>query len=644
MVAVTLPDGSIRSYEQKTSGTDIARDISTHLEKAALAIKVNGVLYDLTHVVERDCSIEIITLKQETGVELDLVRHDTAHIMAQAVQELFPKIKVTIGPTIKDGFYYDFSRDHILSEEDFPAIEKRMQEIIQQNLDITREEWSRDEAIAYFTKIGENYKVEIIKDIPAHEPLTIYRQGTWLDLCRGPHAPSTGKAPTAFKLLKIAGAYWRGDSKNEMLQRIYATSWRDKKELKAYLNMIEEAEKRDHRRLGKEMDLFHFQEEARGQVFWHANGWSIYTALQTYLRRKQRKAGYLEVNTPQIVDRKLWEASGHWEKYQENMFIVEVDEEHAREKAINALKPMNCPCHVQIFNKKLKSYRELPLRIAEFGACTRYEPSGALHGLMRVRGFVQDDGHIFCTEEQIESETKEFIAFLFNVYQSLGFDKFKIKFSDRPKVRTGTDETWDRAEHALRTATIAAGYEFELNPGEGAFYGPKLEFVLTDSIGRDWQCGTLQVDFILPERLNASYIGSDSKKHTPIILHRATLGSFERFIGIMIENHAGKLPLWLAPQQAVICTITDESTEYAQKVHRLLEQKDLRVSLDTRNEKINYKVREHSLAKTQLILAVGQREREENTISLRRLGEKGQKILSLEQAIDMIVQESQPPE
>jgi threonyl-tRNA synthetase len=575
----------------------------------------------------------------------ELVRHDLAHIMARAVQEIWPDTKVTIGPVIKDGWYYDFDRKEPFTPEDLGAIEKKMKEIINKRDAVRTEVWDRDRAIKHYEDLNEPYKVELINAIPGDEPLRMYWHGDWQDLCRGPHLQHTGQVPgDAFKLMSIAGAYWRGDSDRAMLQRIYGVAFTGKEKLRAHLNMLEEAAKRDHRKLGREMDLFHMQEEAPGQIFWHPNGWSIYTQLQDYMRRQQRKGGYVEVNTPQVVDRKLWEDSGHWEKYQDHMFIVEVDEEHAREKSVNALKPMNCPCHVQIFNQGLKSYRDLPLRMAEFGSCNRYEPSGALHGIMRVRGFTQDDGHIFCAEDQIEAETAKFIAFLSEIYRDLGFENFKVKFSDRPEKRSGSDEVWDKAEAALLSATRAAGIEPELNPGEGAFYGPKLEFVLTDAIGRDWQCGTHQVDFVLPERLDATYIGADGGKHRPVMLHRATLGSFERFIGILIEEHAGKLPFWLAPRQVVVASITSEADDYVAEVVETLKAAGVRAEADMRNEKINYKVREHSVGKVPVILAVGAREVEERTVSVRRLGQKQTSVQPLDTLTAELAQDATPPD
>ena len=643
-ISLTLPDGNSRDYAAGITAAEVAADISTSLAKKAISATVNGAHYDLAWPIEANADIAIHTLKDEDQAN-ELIRHDFAHVMARAVQELWPDVKVTIGPVIDNGWYYDFDREESFTPEDLGAIEKKMKEIINLRDTVRTEIWPRDKAVQHYKDKGEPFKVELIDAIPGDEPLRMYWHGEWQDLCRGPHLQHTGQLPAdAFKLMSVAGAYWRGDSKREMLQRIYGVAFTGKEKLKAYLTMLEEAALRDHRKLGREMDLFHMQEEAPGQIFWHPNGWTIYTTLQDYMRRQQRAGGYVEVNTPQVVDRKLWEASGHWEKYQENMFIVEVDEEHAREKAVNALKPMNCPCHVQIFNQGLKSYRDLPLRMAEFGSCNRYEPSGALHGIMRVRGFTQDDGHIFCTEEQIESETADFINFLSMIYKDLGFESFSVKFSDRPEARAGSDEVWDKAEAALLSATRAAGIEPTLNPGEGAFYGPKLEFVLTDAIGRDWQCGTHQVDFVLPERLDATYIGKDGDKHRPVMLHRATLGSFERFIGILIEEHAGKLPFWLAPRQVVVATIVSDADDYAAEVCAALKAAGVRAELDIRNEKINYKVREHSLGKVPVILAVGHREVEERTLTVRRLGEKQTSVTSLDDIVSTLAKSATPPD
>ena len=643
-ISLTFPDGNSRSYEAGVTPAEVAASIATSLAKKAISAQVNGKHWDLQWPISEDATIAINTMKDEAPA-LELVRHDLAHIMARAVQEIWPDVKVTIGPVIENGWYYDFDRSEPFTPEDLGAIEKKMREIINRRDPITTEVWDRARAVKFYEANNEPYKVELIDAIPGDEPLRMYWHGHWQDLCRGPHLQNTGQVPAdAFKLMSVAGAYWRGDSNRAQLQRIYGAAFLNKEDLKAYLHRLEEAAKRDHRKLGKEMELFHMQEEAPGQVFWHPNGWTIYTQLQDYMRRQQSRGGYVEVNTPQVVNRHLWEKSGHWANYQENMFIVEVDEEHAREKTINALKPMNCPCHVQVFNVGLKSYRDLPLRMAEFGSCARYEPSGALHGIMRVRGFTQDDAHIFCEESQIESETKRFIEFLSTIYRDLGFESFKVKFSTRPEKRAGSDETWDRAEGALANATSAAGYAYEVNPGEGAFYGPKLEFVLTDAIGRDWQCGTLQVDFVLPERLDANYIGADRAKHRPVMLHRATLGSFERFIGILIEEHAGKLPFWLAPRQVVVASIVSDADAYVDDVVAALKKAGVRAEADTRNEKINYKVREHSLGKVPVILAVGAREVEERTVSVRRLGETQTSVTNLNEIVSTLAKDATPPD
>ena len=644
IISLTLPDGSIRKYEAGITAADVATDIASSLAKKAISATVNGQHFDLAWPILENSSIAIHTMKDDLQAS-ELIRHDLAHVMARAVQEIWSDVQVTIGPVIKDGWYYDFDRQAPFTPEDLATIEKKMKDIINKRDPVHTEIWDRKRAVLHYSDAGEPYKVELIDAIPGTEPLRMYWHGEWQDLCRGPHLQHTGQLPAdAFKLMSVAGAYWRGDSNRPMLQRIYGVAFTGKEKLKAHLNMLEEAAKRDHRKLGREMDLFHMQEEAPGQIFWHPNGWTIYTELQDYMRRKQRAGGYVEVNTPQVVDRKLWIASGHWDKYQENMFLVEVDEDHAREKAVNALKPMNCPCHVQIFNQGLKSYRDLPLRMAEFGSCARYEPSGALHGIMRVRGFTQDDGHIFCREDQIEEETAIYINYLTSVYKDLGFEHFRVKFSDRPVNRSGSDEVWDRAETALLAATRSAGIEPEMNPGEGAFYGPKLEFVLTDAIGRDWQCGTHQVDFVLPERLDASFVGEDGNKHRPVMLHRACLGSFERFIGILIEEHSGKLPLWLAPRQVVVASIVSDADEYVKKVVGALSAVGIRAESDTRNEKINYKVREHSVAKVPVIFAIGMREVEEQTVSVRRLGSKQSQVMSLEQVLIDLKIESTPPD
>ena len=643
-VTLTFPDGNQKNFDKGITSQEVASSIAPSLLKKAISSTVNGQHFDLSWPIMENANIAINTIK-DTKAALELVRHDLAHIMARAVQEIWPDVKVTIGPVIRDGWYYDFDRKDPFTADDLILIEKKMKEIINARDPVKTEVWSRQEAIAYYKKNKEPFKVELIESIPGDEPIRMYWHGNWQDLCRGPHLQHTGQVPAdGFKLMHVAGAYWRGDSNREQLQRIYGCAFLNKEQLKSHLNMLEEAAKRDHRKLGREMKLFHMQEEAPGQIFWHPNGWKIYTTLQNYMRRKQELDGYVEVNTPQLVDRKLWEESGHWEKYQENMFIVEVDEEHAREKAVNALKPMNCPCHVQVYNQGLKSYRDLPLRMAEFGSCNRYEPSGALHGVMRVRGFTQDDAHIFCREDQIESETKKFINFLSDVYKDLGFEKFSIKFSDRPEKRSGSNQVWDKAEDALKSATIAAGYDFDINPGEGAFYGPKLEFVLTDAIGRDWQCGTLQVDFVLPDRLDANYIGEDGNKHRPVMLHRACLGSFERFIGILIESFAGRLPFWLAPRQVVVAAIVSDANNYCKDVVSALQAKGIRAEVDLRNEKINYKVREHSVSKVPIILACGMKEITEQTVSVRRLGEKQTKVEKLNDIIKQLTEEAKSPD
>jgi len=636
MVAITLPDGSVKRFDGPVTGQQVAESIGPGLAKAALAVKVNGELWDLTRPIEKDAALEIVTRTHEDALEL--IRHDAAHILAEAAKEIYPDVQVTFGPATADGFYYDFARDEPFTPEDLEKIEQRMHEIVDRDEEITREVWDRQEAIRFFNEIGEKYKAEHIATLPEDEEITIYRQGEWLDLCRGPHLPSTKKLGHAFKLLRISGAYWRGDAKNQQLQRVYGTAWEDEKRLKAHLTMMEEAAKRDHRRLGREMDLFHLQEEAVGSVFWHPRGWTLYRTVEAYMRRRLEAGGYVEVKTPQLIDRSLWEASGHWEKFREHMFIAE------SEDRILAVKPMNCPGHVQIFKQGITSYRDLPLRMAEFGSCHRNEPSGALHGLMRVRAFVQDDAHTFCTEDQIVSETKRFCDLLLSVYEDFGFTDVKVKFSDRPEKRAGSDEIWDRAERALTEATEAAGLSYTLNSGEGAFYGPKLEFVLQDAIGRDWQCGTLQVDFVMPERLNASYVAEDGSKRRPVMLHRAILGSFERFLAILVENFAGRFPLWLAPLQVVVAPITNDTDSYAREVAEALAAKGLRVETDLRNEKINLKVREHSLAKVPVIAVVGGREAEQRTVTLRRLGDKGQETLALEQALTTLESEAAAPD
>ena len=643
-ISLTFPDGASRDYPAGITAAEVAESIAPSLAKKAISANLDGRHIDLAWPITASGAISINTMKDEAPA-LELIRHDLAHVMARAVQEIWPDVKVTIGPVRDYGWFYDFDRAEPFTPEDLGQIEAKMKEIIAARDPVRTEVWDRDRALAYYKERGEPFKIELIDRIPGNEDLRMYWHGDWQDLCRGPHLQNTGQLPAdAFKLTHVAGAYWLGDSSRPMLQRIYGVAFRNRDDLKAHLHMLEEAAKRDHRKLGREMDLFHMQEEAPGQVFWHPNGWNIYVALQDYMRRRQKAGGYVEVNTPQVVSRKLWEASGHWDNYQDHMFIVEVDEEHAREKTVNALKPMNCPCHVQVFNVGLKSYRDLPLRMAEFGSCNRYEPSGALHGIMRVRGFTQDDAHIFCTEAQIESESRRFIDFLSRTYSDLGFDNWRIKLSTRPEKRIGTEESWDHAEAALANAVTAAGYEYEIFEGEGAFYGPKLEFVLTDAIGRDWQCGTLQVDPNLPERLDASYIGEDGAKHRPIMLHRATLGSFERFIGMLIENYAGKLPLWLAPRQVVVASIVSDADDYVHEVVQALQAAGIRAEADTRNEKINYKVREHSVGKVPVILAIGMKEVEEKTVSMRRLDQQGSRAMPLDEAISQLRLEATPPD
>ena len=638
MPAITLPDGSVRLFDAPVTGTDIAAAIGPSLARAAMVMKLDGRLLDMTTRVAEDARVAFITRRDEDALEL--IRHDAAHVMAEAVQALYPGTQVTIGPAIENGFYYDFARDEPFTPEDFPKIETKMREIVARNSSFVRQVMDRDAAIAFFQFKGEKYKAELIQDLPCTEEISLYTQGEWVDLCRGPHLRSTGDVGTAFKLMKVAGAYWRGDHRNTMLIRIYGTAWRDQKELDAYLHQLEEAERRDHRRIGKDMGLFHIQEEAVGSVFWHPKGWKLYRTAEAYMRRRLEAANYVEVKTPQLVDRALWEASGHWEKFREHMFIAQVEDE---DKTL-ALKPMNCPCHVQIFRQGLRSYRELPLRMAEFGSCHRYEPSGALHGIMRVRAFTQDDAHIFCTEAQIAGETVKFVALLSAVYRDFGFVEFRIKFSDRPAVRAGDDATWDRAEGALKTACATAGVDYVMNAGEGAFYGPKLEFVLRDAIGRDWQCGTLQVDFVLPERLDAEYVGEDGARHRPVMLHRAILGSFERFLGILIEQYAGRFPLWLAPVQMVVASIVSDANEYAEQVARAFRAAGLEVRVDGTNQKINAKVREHSLAHVPLIAVVGRKEAEQGTIALRRLGGDAQEVLSLAEAVARLAAEAMPPD
>ena len=643
-ISLTFPDGNARDFPQGVTPAEVAESISKSLSKKAISASVDGAHHDLQWPIQADAKIAIHTM-QDDAQALELIRHDCAHIMARAVQALWPDVKVTIGPVIEHGFYYDFDRAEPFTPEDLGAIEAKMKEIINARDPVRTEVWDRPRAIQHYKDTNEPYKVELIEGIPGDEPLRMYWHGDWQDLCRGPHLQHTGQVPAdAFKLMNVAGAYWRGDSSRSMLQRIYGVAFRNRDDLKAHLHMLEEAAKRDHRKLGREMDLFHMQEEAPGQVFWHPNGWTIYTQLQDYMRRKQRAGGYVEVNTPQVVNRSLWEKSGHWDNYGEHMFIVEVEEEHAQTKTVNALKPMNCPCHVQIFNQGLKSYRDLPLRMAEFGSCNRYEPSGALHGIMRVRGFTQDDAHIFCREDQIEDECARFIEFLSSVYTDLGFEKFEIMFATRPEKRVGTEESWDRMEHALEAAIKKTGHDYTLDPGEGAFYAPKLDFKLTDAIGRVWQCGTFQVDPNLPERLDATYIAEDGAKHRPYMLHRACLGSFERFIGILIENWAGKLPFWLAPRQVVVASIVSDADDYVREVVEMLKARGVRAEADTRNEKINYKVREHSVAKVPVILAIGMKEVADRTVSVRRLGEKATNVAELAEIADRLGTEALPPD
>ena len=637
-VTMTLPDGKALTFPKGVTGGEIAAAIGPGLAKAALIITVDGQEYDLFRPIEQDAKIRIITRKDQEALEL--IRHDAAHLLAMAVQDLYPGTQVTIGPAIEDGFYYDFARDTPFTPEDLPKIEARMHEIVKAALPTRREVWPRDKAVAHFLEMGEKYKAELIASIPSDEDVSLYWHGDWHDLCRGPHFRTTAEIGDAFKLTKISGAYWRGDARNAQLQRIYGTAWRDKKELDAYLTRVEEAEKRDHRKIGKEMDLFHTQEVATGQIFWHANGYTLYRALENYIRRQLVRADYIEVKTPQLLDRKLWEASGHWDNYREHMFLAEVEDENRT----LVVKPMNCPAHVQIFNEGLKSYRELPIRMAEFGSCHRYEPSGSLHGIMRVRGFVQDDAHIFCTHEQITPETTSFCKLLLACYKDLGFEDVRVKLATRPDNRIGSDAVWDQAEKALAEATSAAGLDYVLNPGEGAFYGPKLEFVLRDSIGRDWQCGTLQVDFNTAERLGASYIAQDGGRHPPVMLHRAIVGSLERFIGVLIEHYAGKFPLWLAPVQVAVATVVADADSYAAEVVQALKAAGLRVTLDTENQTVNYKVRQHSLAKTPNLLVLGRREAENRSVTLRKLGVEKQESLALEAAISILTAEAVPPD
>ena len=636
-VQISFPDGNVKSFDAPPTGLEIAQGISPGLAKRCVVARVNGELWDLTRPIEQDASIELVT--QSDPEALEVYRHDAAHVLAQAVQQLYPGTQITFGPATENGFYYDFVRDEPFTDEDLKAIEKRMAHIVKQNLPIVREVWDRDAAVKHFRETGETYKAEwVAEGIAEGEQITIYRQGDdWLDLCKGPHLPSTGKLGTAFKLLKVSGAYWRGDANNAQLQRIYGTAFASDKELKAHLRMIEEAEKRDHRRLGRQLGLFHQQQEASGSVFWHPKGWSLYRSVEDYVRRKLDAAGYVEVKTPQLIDRVLWEKSGHWEKFRENMFIAESEDRTL------AVKPMNCPAHVQIFRQAIRSYRDLPLRMAEFGCCHRNEPSGALHGLMRVRAFTQDDAHIFCTPEQINAETVAFCELLMGVYRDFGFEEVRVKFADRPETRAGDDATWDQAESALRAAVEQTGIDYTMNPGEGAFYGPKLEFVLRDAIGRDWQCGTLQVDFVMPQRLGAEYVDEDGERKPPVMLHRAILGSFERFLAILIESHAGAFPPWLAPVQAVVAPIVSDADDYAREVQSALQAAGLRADTDLRNEKINYKIREHSHAKVPVIAVVGRQEAEEGTVTLRRLGQKDQQTLPLAEAVTALAEQCRAP-
>jgi threonyl-tRNA synthetase len=637
MPVITLPDGSTRQYKKPVTPADVAADIGPGLAKAAIAARIGDAMIDLSYVLEEDADLALITLKDNEA--LPLLRHDAAHVMAEAVLELYPEAQVTIGPAIENGFYYDFHREESFTEDDLAAIERRMHEIVDRDETISREVWSRDDAVAFYKTNDEPFKVELVDAIPKDENVSFYRQGAFIDLCRGPHMPSTGFLGHAFKLMTVAGAYWRGDSKRPMLQRIYGTAFANEKDLKAYLHMLDEADKRDHRKLGRSLDFFHLQEEAAGSIFWHAKGWVLYREIENYVRRRLDAAGYSEVKTPQLVDRNLWEASGHWDKFGEHMFTAQSSDDRTL-----ALKPMNCPGHVQIYRQGITSYRDLPVRMAEFGSCHRNEPSGALHGIMRVRAFTQDDAHIFCTEDQINSESVDFCNLLLDMYRDFGFEDVRVKFSDRPETRAGDDSTWDKAEAALRGATEAAGLETEFNPGEGAFYGPKLEFVLRDAIGRDWQCGTLQVDFVLPERLDAEYVAEDGARHRPVMLHRAILGSLERWIGILIEQYAGRMPVWLAPVQCVIAPITDAANDYATEVEKAMCDAGVRVEVDLRNEKIGYKVREHSVAKTPYILAVGDREAKDKTVAMRRLGSEKQETLALLDAVNTLKADILPPD
>jgi len=633
MPQITLPDNSKRSYDQPTSIDEVARDIGSGLAKATVAGKINGKLVDASETITEDCKLQIVTIEDNEGLEI--VRHSCAHLFAHALKQIYPDAQMAIGPVIRDGFYYDIKLERSLTDEDLKKIEARMKKLAKTKYDVVREVVSKKKAIDTFKKRNEPYKVNLAEEIPENEIIALYHHEEYIDMCRGPHVTNM-RHLKAFKLMKVSGAYWKGDSKNEMLQRVYGTAWPQNKDLENYISQQEEAEKRDHRKLGRQLDLFHFQEEAPGMVFWHPKGWAIYSALKDFIKTKQDEYGYQEINTPQIVDRKLWEASGHWDKYRENMFITEIDEDHANEKRTNALKPMNCPCHVQVFNQGLRSYRDLPIRLSEFGSCHRYEASGTLHGLMRVRGFTQDDGHIFCTEDQIQGETKLFIELLSDIYSTLGFDNFEIKLSTRPEVRAGSDEVWDKAELALENAIKNLNLPYEVVEGDGAFYGPKLDFVLIDALGRDWQCGTFQADFILPERLDAKFVGSDSERYYPVMIHRAVLGSFERFIGVLIEHYGGALPVWLSPIQAEILNITDKQADYCQNLTNLLKKNGFRAHSDLRNEKITYKIRDHSLQKTPFLLIAGNREMENNTIAVRARGGEDLGEMSIDSLIQML--------
>jgi threonyl-tRNA synthetase len=638
MPAITLPDGSVRRFDAPVTGTTVAEAIGPGLARAALAMKLDGKLVDLTTPIDHDANVVFVTRRDPDALEL--IRHDAAHVLAEAVQELFPGTQVTIGPAIEDGFYYDFARNEPFTPDDFPAIEAKMHEIVRRGAPFVRSTMDREAAIQFFQDKGEKYKAELIQDLPRDQTISLYTQGDWVDLCRGPHMRSTADVGPAFKLMKTAGAYWRGDHRNAMLSRIYGTAWRDQKELDAHLHMLAEAERRDHRRIAKEMDLFHLQDESPGSIFWHPNGWKLYRKTEAYMRRRLDAAGYQEVRTPVLADRSLWERSGHWEKFRQNMFFVTVE----HEEKILALKPMNCPCHIQIFRQGLRSYRELPLRLAEFGSCHRFEPSGALHGILRTRNFTQDDAHIFCTEAQITPETVRFVELLSSIYKDFGYDNFRVKFSDRPDLRIGGDEVWDQAEEALRQACRIANVEHELNPGEGAFYGPKLEFVLRDAIGRDWQCGTLQVDFMMPERLDAEYVAEDGSRRVPVMLHRAILGSFERFLGVTIEHYAGRFPLWLAPVPVVVATIVSDADDYAREVAAALTRAGVAAELDLTNQKINAKVRDHSLTHVPVLAVVGRKEAENRTVALRRLGGAAQEVLPLAEAVARLAAEATPPD